>query len=136
MGDRSVSRTLKGILDDLDVHQPLIIDLRVLKGYCEDLAVAKFLSGLNPLLVTQVRGQILRSNNVLSLSSSYSKKIWVLIPSASTASSTSLRALNYGHWARSWPRLWTRTRLRQNHGFLVFVDSLDLIRCHDSVHIV
>ena len=65
--------TLRGILDELDVHQPHVTDLQVLKRYREDLATSNFLSGLDPSLVTQIRGQILGGDIVPFLSIFYSK---------------------------------------------------------------
>jgi len=48
---------MKGILDVLDFHWPLILDLKALQRYCDELAIAKFLSRLDASLEDQVRGQ-------------------------------------------------------------------------------
>jgi len=69
--------TLRGIVDKLDVHQPLVTDLWMLKRYCEGQAMSKFLSGLDPSLVTHIRSHILDGNNVPSLSTAYSKVLHV-----------------------------------------------------------
>ena len=45
----------------------------MLKGYHDDLGVAKFLCGLDLSLVAQICGQILGGDNVPSLSFSYSR---------------------------------------------------------------
>ena len=58
--------TLRGILDELDAHSPLVTNLQILKRYLEDLAVSKNLSGQDPSLVTQVSGQTLGGDNVPS----------------------------------------------------------------------
>ena len=52
-GDRFVPEfygELKDIIDELKMHQPVITDVATLKGYRQDLAVSKFLSGLSPTL--------------------------------------------------------------------------------------
>jgi len=41
---------LKGLIDELEMHQPVVTDAVTLKGYCQDLAVSKFLSDLSPTL--------------------------------------------------------------------------------------
>jgi len=81
--------TLRGILNELDVHQSLVTDLWVLKMYCEDLAVLKILYGLDPSLVTQVCGQILGGDNMPSLSTAYSRILQVSIGFEPTATSIS-----------------------------------------------
>ena len=48
------------------MHQPVITDAATLRGYCQDLAVSKFLSGLSLSLRSQVRGQILRGDITLT----------------------------------------------------------------------
>ena len=48
--DRSVPEfygKLKGSIDELKIHQPAVTDAATLRGYRQDLAVSKFLSGLN-----------------------------------------------------------------------------------------
>jgi len=50
---------LKGLIDELEMHQPAVTDVATLRGYRQDLVVSKFLSGLSPTLRSQVRGQIL-----------------------------------------------------------------------------
>ena len=52
-GDRSVPefyKQLKGLIDELEIHQSAVIDVATLKGCRQDLAVSKFLSGLSPTL--------------------------------------------------------------------------------------
>ena len=41
---------LKGLIDDLEMYQPAVTDAATLRGYSQDLAVSKFLSGLSPSL--------------------------------------------------------------------------------------
>ena len=52
-GDRSVHESyseLKGLIDELEIHQPVVTYAATLRGYRQDLAVSKFLSGLSPTL--------------------------------------------------------------------------------------
>jgi len=61
-GDRSVPEfygELKDLIDELEMHQPAVTDVATLWEYRQDLAVSKFLSGLNSTLRSQVQGQIL-----------------------------------------------------------------------------
>ena len=41
---------LKRLIDELEKHQPAVIDAATLRRYRQDLAVLKFLSGLSPPL--------------------------------------------------------------------------------------
>jgi len=41
---------LKSLIDELEMHQPGIIDAVTLRGYRQNLAVSKFLYGLSPTL--------------------------------------------------------------------------------------
>jgi len=41
---------LKGPIDELDMHQPVVTDAATLRVYHQDLAVSEFLSGLSPSL--------------------------------------------------------------------------------------
>ncbi|XP_020260332.1 uncharacterized protein LOC109836748 isoform X2 [Asparagus officinalis] len=69
-GDKSVPEffgELKGLIDELEMHQPAVADAATLLGYRRDLAVSKFLSGLNSNLQSQVRGQILGGDTIPSL---------------------------------------------------------------------
>ncbi|KAG8373563.1 hypothetical protein BUALT_Bualt11G0037500 [Buddleja alternifolia] len=79
-GDHSVTElytTLHGILDELDIHQPLLLDLIKLHEYREGLAVAKFMSALRPKISNQIRGQIFGGDVVPSLSSTFSRALRV-----------------------------------------------------------
>ena len=60
--DRSVPEfygEARCLIDELEMHQPSVINTGTLRGYHQDLIVLKFLSGLTPTLRSQVRGQIL-----------------------------------------------------------------------------
>ena len=48
----------KSLIDELKMHQPVVTDAATLRGYLQNLAVSKFLSGLSPTLKFRVRGQI------------------------------------------------------------------------------
>jgi len=52
-GDRYVLEfyeKLKSLIDELGMHQHVVTDTAILRGYHQDLAVSKFLSGLSPSL--------------------------------------------------------------------------------------
>jgi len=64
---------LKSLIDELEIHQLSVTDAATLRGYNQDLAVSKFLSDLSPTLRSQVRGQILRGDSILSLTVIFSR---------------------------------------------------------------
>ena len=75
-GDRSVTEfygELKCLIDELEMHQPAVTDAATLRGYRQDLAVSKFLSDLSPTLRSRMRGQILRGDNILILTATFSR---------------------------------------------------------------
>ena len=41
---------LKGLIDELEIHMPAVTDAVTLRGYLQDFAVSKFLSGLSSTL--------------------------------------------------------------------------------------
>ena len=47
------------IFTNLDVYQPLILDLDALTRYRDELRCGAFLSGLRPELADMIRGQVL-----------------------------------------------------------------------------
>jgi len=56
-GDRSVPEfydEVKGLIDELEMHQPSVTDATILRENSQDLAVSKFLSGLSSTLQSQV----------------------------------------------------------------------------------
>ena len=53
------------------MHQPAVTDATTLRGYRQDLAVSKFLSGLSSSLRSQVRGQILRGDSILTSTATF-----------------------------------------------------------------
>ena len=55
---------LKETIDELDLYHPLILDLKVLQQYHDELAMAKFLSGLDTSLGNQIRRQILGGDTI------------------------------------------------------------------------
>jgi len=60
-GDRSAPEfygELKGLIDELEMHQPSITDAATLRGYRQDLAVSVSI-WLESYTTSQVRGQIL-----------------------------------------------------------------------------
>ena len=50
----------KSLIDELEMHR----HTRRHWGYRQDLVISKFLSGLSPLLRSQVQGQILKGDNI------------------------------------------------------------------------
>ena len=61
-GDKSVPEfygELKGLIDELEMHQPVVTTAATLRGYRQDLVVSKFFSGLSPTLRSEVWGLIL-----------------------------------------------------------------------------
>ena len=58
-GDRSVPEfygEIKGLIDELEMHRPSVIDVATLRGYHQDLTMSKFLSGMSFTLRSQMRG--------------------------------------------------------------------------------
>ena len=56
-GDRLVQdfyNTLRTLLNELEVYQPLVTDIFKMREYREELAVAIFLAGLQPDLANQI----------------------------------------------------------------------------------
>ena len=50
-GDRFVHEfysEFKSLIDELEMHQPALTDAATLRGYLQNLAISKFLSGLSP----------------------------------------------------------------------------------------
>ena len=58
---------LKSQIDELEMHQLVITDAVTMRGYHQDLTVSNLLSGLSPSLCSQVRGQILGGDSILTL---------------------------------------------------------------------
>ena len=58
---------LKGLIDELEMHQSAVTDATTMRGYRQDLLVSKFLFGLSPSLRSQMRGQILGGDNIPTL---------------------------------------------------------------------
>ena len=81
-GHRSVSELygeLKSLIDELEMHRTAVTDVVTLRGYFQDLTVSKFLSDLSLTLRSQIRGQILGGNSILTLTTTFSRVMWVLI---------------------------------------------------------
>ena len=75
-GDRSVPEfygELKGLIDELEMHQPSVTDAVTLWRYRQDLAVSKFLSGLSLTLRFLVRDQILGGDSIPTLNATFSR---------------------------------------------------------------
>ena len=53
------------IFTNLELYQPLVLDLDTLRRYCDELRAGAFLSGLRPELADMIRGQVLGGSRVL-----------------------------------------------------------------------
>jgi len=78
---------LKGLINELEMHQHVVTDAATLRGYHQDLAGSKFLSGLSPTLRSQVQGQILRGDNIPTLATTFSR-VMARVSNGSDISST------------------------------------------------
>jgi hypothetical protein len=58
---------LKGLIDELEIHQQAVADAPTMLGYCRDQAVSKFLFDPSHTLQSQVWGQILGGDSIPSL---------------------------------------------------------------------
>jgi len=66
-GERSVLEFYgesKSLIDELKMHQPAVTDASTLRGFHQDLAMSKFVSGLSPSLRSQMRSQILGGDSI------------------------------------------------------------------------
>ena len=64
-------------MDELEMHQPTVTDASTLRGYRQDIAVSKFLSGLSPPLRSQMRGQMLGGDSISVLAATFSRVMQV-----------------------------------------------------------
>ena len=64
---------LKGLIDKLEMDQPSVTDAATLRGCRQNLAVAKFLSGLSSTLRSWVWGQILGGDSIPTLTATFSR---------------------------------------------------------------
>ena len=64
---------LKSLIDELVMHQHVVIDTATLRRCRQDLAVSKFMFDLSLSLQSQVRSQILRGDSILTLTITFSK---------------------------------------------------------------
>ena len=46
-------RKLKGLIDEVEMHHPVVTDVVTLRGYRQDFTVSMFLSGFSPTLRSQ-----------------------------------------------------------------------------------
>ena len=70
------------------MHQSVVTNAATLRVYRQDLAVSKFLSGLNPTLRSQVRGQILGGDSILALTATFSRVMRVSTGSETSSASS------------------------------------------------
>ena len=80
---------LKGLIDELKMHQPAVTDIVTLRGYHQDLAVSKFLFVLSPTLRSQVRGHILREDSIPTLTATFFR-VMCVFTEADVSSSSSI----------------------------------------------
>ena len=57
--------SVDGIFTNLELYQPLVLDLDTLRRYRDELRAGAFLSGLRPELADMIRGQVLGGSRVL-----------------------------------------------------------------------
>ena len=57
--------SVDAIFTNLELYQPLVLDLDILRRYCDELRAGAFLSGLRPELADMIRGQVLGGSRVL-----------------------------------------------------------------------
>ena len=55
------------------MYQPDVTDAATLREYCQDLTVSKYMSDLSPSLRSQVRGQILGGDSIITLTVTFSR---------------------------------------------------------------
>ena len=82
--------TLRALLDELEMYQPLTGDVSQMKRHWEELAVSIYLFSLNSDLSSQIRRQILGADSLPDLHMVFSKPLRVSTgPSTSTSTFTS-----------------------------------------------
>ena len=64
-------------MDELDIHQPIVTNLKILKEYRNGLAVAKFLSWLRPNIAFQIYDHVLGADMIPSPSSTFAHALRV-----------------------------------------------------------
>ena len=57
--------SVDAIFTNLELYQPLVLDLDILRRYRDELRAGAFLSGLRPELADMIRGQVLGGSRVL-----------------------------------------------------------------------
>ena len=57
--------SVDAIFTNLELYQPLVLDLDILRRYRDELRAGVFLSGLRPELADMIRGQVLGGSRVL-----------------------------------------------------------------------
>ena len=95
---------MRSLLDELEVYQPLNVNLSKMKEYREELAVVIFLVGLQPDLASQIRGQILGADFVPTLQSTFSRVQRVSIgspASSATLDQTAMASSTRGRGTRA-----------------------------------
>ncbi|XP_039139827.1 uncharacterized protein LOC120277136 [Dioscorea cayenensis subsp. rotundata] len=75
-GDRTAPQFfthIRSLLDELDIYQPLVLDLATLRRYRNEVAVIAYLSGLPVEMQNQVKGSILSSERMPDLAVVYAR---------------------------------------------------------------
>ena len=89
--------TLRGLLDEFDIYQPLIADITKMRQYREELAVVAYLSSLNLELSSQIRGQILGAVTLLDLQSTFSRVLRISTAMPTPVTDQSAMAASSSH---------------------------------------
>ena len=79
-GDLSLQahfRRMQALIQEVDLYQPPTTDLVTLKRYCAELYAGIYLSGLRPSIASQLRGSLLSSDHVPSITTIFSAALRV-----------------------------------------------------------
>ena len=87
--------SVDAIFTNLEVYQPLVLDLDTLRRYRDELRAGAFLSGLRPELADMIRGQVLGGSRVLPTEEIFAAALRVQdsLPSSQTMQPTETSAL-------------------------------------------
>ena len=63
--------SIRVVMDELEIHQSIVLDVQQMKEYKEELAVARFFSALQSDIASHIRGHVLGSDVAPSLSATF-----------------------------------------------------------------
>ena len=87
--------SVDAIFTNLELYQPLVLDLDILRRYRDELRAGVFLSGLRPELADMIRGQVLGGSRVLPTEEIFAAALRVQdsLPSSQTSQPVETSAL-------------------------------------------